>query len=194
MCLTDLAAGGEMTLKPTMFIVLICCDTKFKKLYGEIFHSDGNKPTTRKISVLTLNGRHAPVIPLDIPYLTLPSPLSLSLSLSLLFSLCPLIPLFPLILGECSVPPQRRQMGLNIIQRVSKRERENRGRLHSLFTSLGIGILMLKAIGQPFIKLTGDVGKETRGWGGRMGSEGWRQRQWERGERERGEHTLLNGP
>lgn len=51
----------------------------------------------------------------------------------------------------------------------SERERENRGRLHSLFTSLGIGILMLKAIGQPFIKLTGDVGKETRGWDGRMG-------------------------
>lgn len=41
--------------------------------------------------------------------------------------------------------------------------RENSGRLHSLFTSLGIGILMLKAIGQPFIKLTRNVGKERRG-------------------------------
>lgn len=49
-------------------------------------------------------------------------------------------------------------MGLKIIQRVTGREAENKGRLHSLFTSLGIGILMLKAIGQPFIKLTGDVG------------------------------------
>lgn len=49
-------------------------------------------------------------------------------------------------------------MGLKIIQRVAGREAENKGRLHSLFTSLGIGILMLKAIGQPFIKLTGDVG------------------------------------
>lgn len=43
---------------------------------------------------------------------------------------------------------------------------ENKGRLHSLFTSLGIGILMLKAIGQPFIKLTGDVGGDR---GGGMG-------------------------
>lgn len=49
-------------------------------------------------------------------------------------------------------------MGLKIIQRVTGREAENKGRLHSLFTSLGIGILMLKAIGQPFIKLTGDAG------------------------------------
>lgn len=49
-------------------------------------------------------------------------------------------------------------MGLKIIQRVAGREAENKGRLHSLFTSVGIGILMLKAIGQPFIKLTGDVG------------------------------------
>lgn len=47
-------------------------------------------------------------------------------------------------------------MGLNISQRG--REEENEERVHSLFTSLGIGILMLKAIGQPFIKLTGDVG------------------------------------
>lgn len=51
-------------------------------------------------------------------------------------------------------------MGLNIIQRG--REEENEERVHSLFTSLGIGILMLKAIGQPFIKLTGDVGMEPR--------------------------------
>lgn len=78
-------------------------------------------------------------------------------------SLCPLMPLFPAILGECFVPPQRQQMGLKIIQRVTGREAENKGRLHSLFTSLGIGILMLKAIGQPFIKLTGDVGIVARG-------------------------------
>jgi len=71
-----------------------------------------------------------------------PSPSSFSF-----LSLCPLIPLYPLILGECSVPPQRRQMGLNIIQKRKDVERKNRGRLHSLFTSLGIGILMLKAIG-----------------------------------------------
>lgn len=57
-------------------------------------------------------------------------------------------------------------MGLKIIQRVTGREAENKGRLHSLFTSLGIGILMLKAIGQPFIKLTGDVGGS--GGGGEM--------------------------
>ena len=95
MCLADLAAGSETTLKPTAFSVIICCDTEFKKLYGEIFHSDGNKPTTRKISVLTLNGRHAPVIPLDTPCLTLPSPpLSLSLSLSPFLSL-PSYPTFP---------------------------------------------------------------------------------------------------
>lgn len=86
------------------------------------------------------------------------------------------------------MPPQRRQMGLNIIQRVREREGENKGRLHSLFTSLGIGILMLKAIGQPFIKLTGDVGIETRGWDGGMEGEGGRDSG--RGE----EHTLLNGP
>lgn len=79
-------------------------------------------------------------------------------------------------------------MGLNIIQRVTEREGENKGRLHSLFTSLGIGILMLKAIGQPFIKLTGDVGIETRGGDRGRESEGGRQRQWER--RERGAHSV----
>lgn len=71
------------------------------------------------------------------------------------------------------MPPQRQQMGLNIIQRgrdggreregeTGREEEENEERLHSLFTSLGIGILMLKAIGHPFIKLTGDVGMETQ--------------------------------
>lgn len=58
-------------------------------------------------------------------------------------------------------------------------EGENRGRLHSLFTSLGIGILMLKAIGQPFIKLTGDVGErrgegEMEGWGSEGGRDSGR--------------------
>lgn len=68
-------------------------------------------------------------------------------------------------------------MGLKIIQRVAGREAENKGRLHSLFTSLGIGILMLKAIGQPFIKLTG----------GAMGARRREQEdaQWAREESER---------
>lgn len=71
-------------------------------------------------------------------------------------------------------------MGLKIIQRVTGREAENKGRLHSLFTSLGIGILMLKAIGQPFIKLTGDVGGS--GEGAEM--EGAGRQHSERGKRE----------
>lgn len=53
-------------------------------------------------------------------------------------------------------------------------ERKNGGWLHSLFTSLGIGILMLKAIGQPFIKLTRNVEEERRGGDGRIGRKGGR--------------------
>lgn len=78
-------------------------------------------------------------------------------------------------------------MGLNIIQRGEGVGRENRGRLHSLFTSLGIGILMLKAIGQPFIKLTRNVGKDRRG---KMEGE---ERKGGRGMGERKRHTQLNG-
>lgn len=62
----------------------------------------------------------------------------------------------------------------------SEVESKNGARLHSLFTSLGIGILMLKAIGQPFIKLTRDVGDERRGWDGRKGGRGTREREREK--------------
>lgn len=56
-----------------------------------------------------------------------------------------------------------------------KKEREK----HLLFTPLHIGILMLKAIGRLFIKLTGDA--EKRGWRGQLGGGGRR-------------HMLLKGP
>ncbi len=135
-----------------LFIVLIYCYTEFKR----IFHSDGNKTHNQKISVLTLNGRHAHVIPLDTPSLTL---LSLSLFLSL-----PSYPTFPSHpWGVLCATAETTDGAQHHPQSEREGQRENRGRLHSLFTSLGIGILMLKAIGQPFIKLTGDVGKETRG-------------------------------
>lgn len=108
-------------------------------------------------------------------------PSALHLTVSLL-SPCPLIPLFPVTLRSVRCHCTDDRWGSTS---STERQRENRGRLHSLFTSLGIGILMLKANGQPFIKLTGDTGKERSWW-----MEDWGVR-----ERQRQQNTLCQmGP
>lgn len=123
---------------------------------------------------------HVHVIPVD----TLPSPLILCLS----FPPSALLSHFSLPSLGSALCHRRDDRWGSTSSREWASEGENRGRLHSLFTSLGIGILMLKAIGLPFIKLTGDVEKERRGCSGKMGSEGGRDSG--RGERS----SLLNGP